>query len=330
MSRTPFTIVLITLALFPAGPEAVVHCSSEGAPPAPEVTACRYSLPPTLLRQPFRFAGEVIPLQRADVKARIISQVNFLLLDARSVLSNWLTERSRYSWIFRESFAKGGVPEEFASFAPVLSGLSRPGVRSSAAGVWYLEKPCGPDEGVEMSEDAWHDDRLDFELATRCFASRIKAIHKEVGSGWLMAAAAYVTSAKTIQELQQKWETRSYWDLPLPDPAEDLVVRWMAFSIISAHPETYGLRMKPVRPLTFDHVSGLVLAKDLHVADLARIVGVSPRELLDLNPQIKASSGVLPALVGGKPYSHSIAAPKVKGWVVVDVLKKEGYIKPSK
>ncbi len=73
-----------------------------------------------------------------------------------------------------------------------------------------------------MGEDSWHDDRLDPELATKCFAARMKEIRKQLGSeGWLMPVAAYLTSTKTIQELQQRWDTKLFWDLPLPEFAEE-------------------------------------------------------------------------------------------------------------
>jgi hypothetical protein len=178
-----------------------------------------------------------------------------------------------------------------------------------------------------MSEDSWHDDRLDLELSTRCFASRLKGIRKELGDeSWLMAAAAYVTSAKTIQELRGRWDTRSYWDLPLPDAAEDLILRWIALGIISAHKEAFGLKLKSAPPLTFDQVTGLSLAKDLSVAEISRILGVSPHEIMEINPKLKPAAGMFPATEKGKSQTHVIAVPKGKGWSVVNKLKEGGYL----
>jgi peptidoglycan lytic transglycosylase D len=291
----------------------------------------RYSLPPTLLDKPFYFAGESVPLQRHDVRSRLLRQINFLLLDARSVLTDWLSERSRYSWIFDEVLRKEGVPQEFVLFAPVLSALAlKAPSKPPVAGWWALDKPCGASDGVEMGEDSWHDDRMDLELSTRCFAARLKGARKELGGiGWLMTAAAYVTSTKTIQDLRQHWNTDQYWDLPLPESAEDLVVRWIALWIINSHRDFYGLKFKDAAPFTFDQVTGLVLSKDLTVAEIAHMVAVPPRQILELNPRIKATMPVLPAKARGKRLSHTIAAPKGKGWVLVDKLKKGGYVAES-
>ena len=302
---------------------------SDAAGPKKEYspTCVRYSIPASVLEKPFPFAGELVPIQREDVRSRITSQVNFLLLDARSVLTEWLTDKMRYSWIFEEIFSKEHIPKDFVLFAPVLAGLNRSSSRSGTIGWWGLEKPCDSSEGVEMSEDSWHDDRLDLELSTRCFASRLRAIRKDLGDeSWLMAAAAYVTSTKIIQELRERWNTRSYWDLPLPDNAEDLIVRWIALGIINAHKEAFGLKLKNTPPLTFDQIAGVSLARDLPIAEISRIAGVPSREIMEINPKLKPAAGIFPALDKGKSRLHLIAVPKGKGWVVVNGLKEAGYL----
>jgi hypothetical protein len=317
--------VVLLFGLCPASPKAA------GPTKQARPNCSRYSLPPTVLNKPFYFAGELVPIQRHDVQSRLLHQINFLLLDARSVLTDWLSERSRYSWIFDEVLRKEGVPEEFVLFAPVLSALAQKSPsKPPVAGWWALDKPCSASDGVEMTEDSWHDDRMDLELSTRCFAVRLKKARKELGGiNWLMTAAAFVTSTKTIQDLRQHWNTDQYWDLPLPESAEDLVVRWMALCIINGHREFYDLKFKDAAPFTFDQVTGLVLNKDLTVAEIAHMVGVPPREILKLNPKIKAATPVLPAKARGKRLSHTIAAPKGKGWVLVDKLKKGGYLAES-
>ncbi len=328
----PFLVKAVLLAgfillfgLFPA--------STKAAGPTKEArpNCSRYSLPASLWNKPFHFAGELIPIQRPDVKSRILHQINFLLLDARSVLTDWLTEKSRYAWIFDELLRKEGVPNEFVLFAPVLSALTmKPPSRGPVAGWWALDKPCTVSDGIEMSEDAWHDDRLDLELSTRCFALRLKDARQQLGgSSWLMAAAAYVTSTKTIRDLEQHWNTNQYWDLPLPNNAEDLIVRWIALWIINTHRETYGLKFRDSPPFTFDQVTGLLLNKDLSIAEIARMTGVPPREILELNPKIKAATPVLPATSKGQSLTHTIAAPKGKGWVLVDKLRRQGYLAAS-
>jgi membrane-bound lytic murein transglycosylase D len=288
----------------------------------------RFSLPASTLKKPFYFAGELIPIQRPDVQKRILTQINFLLLDARSVLTEWLAEKGRYSWLFNDIFRKEGIPTDFVLLAPILAGSSlKSAARAPGAGWWALDKPCSSAEGVEMADDSWHDDRLDLELSTKCFAARMNKIRGDLGgAGWLMAAAAYVTSVKTVMDYRQRWNSNYYWDLPLPDNAEDLIPRWIALGIISAEREAFGLKFKDPEPLTFDLVNNLVLAKDLPVADIARLTTTSPREIMELNPKVKTASPVFPATVSGKSPLHSIAAPKGKGESLLNGLKREGFI----
>lgn len=306
-----------SLAVDAAGPqkESPAKCS-------------RYSLPQAVAGNPFYFADELVPVQRPDVYSRILFQTNFLLLDARSVLTDWLSEKSKYAWLFEELLAKEGIPKDFVWLAPIMAGASlKSQTRQTGLGWWSLEKTCNSTDGVEMSEDTWHDDRLDLELATRCFAAKIKQIRHDLGdAGWLMTAAAYMSGQSTVQDLMRRWNTREFWDLPLPDPAEELVVRWIALKIIAANRGYFGLNFRDASPLVFDQVTGLAFNKDLPVAEVARMVGLPSREILELNPKVKPSSGVFPAQIKGKAQIHSIAVPKGKGAILLEKLKAGGYV----
>ncbi len=295
----------------------------------PGPVCARYPLPESLRGKPFRFAGEIVPLNRPDVRSRIRNEVNFLLLDARSVLTSWLKDINRYAWIFDEVFSEENIPRDFVLFAPIVSGLDpRSSSRIGGKGWWSLDKPCQSKEGVSMSVDGWHDDRRNLDLSTRCFAVRIKEIRKEIESqSWLMAAAAYVSSAKKIKEYRSNWNTSDYWDLPITGNADELIVRWIALKIIFTHRKGFGIRMKPDSPLVFDHVTGLVLKKDLPVAEIARITKTSPKVILELNPRLDPSEGKLPAKVKGKRIPHFLAAPRGTGRDLVQSLKKGGYLK---
>lgn len=322
-----FAIVSVLVLLGCACVEDRAGAQAKGPVKSAEAPCSRYSLPSSMHGKPFRFAGEVIPLQRRDVRERILSQINFLLLDARSVLTLWLTEKQRQTWIYEEVFAKQRIPKDFALFAPIVGGLAASPVRGAGAGIWSLEKPCDAASGVEMASDKWHDDRMDVELSTKCFAATIKSIRKDLGTeSWLMAAAAYATSTKTIQELVKRWDAKSYWDLPFPEDAEKTVPRWIALGIINSHREEYGLRFNQPAPFTYDQITGILLDKDLPVAEIARMTGVPARVILELNPKIKPSVGLFPAKVNGKTPMHTIAAPKGKGDLLVEQLKKAGYL----
>ncbi len=295
-----------------------------------EKTSPRHSLPLSITKNSFEFAGEIIPIQREDVRSRIQFQLNFLLLDARSVVTLWLTEGSRQAWILEEVFEKEGIPRDFVWLAPIMSRMKRTAGKRHEGGTWALEKPCMSESGMNMLTNEWYDDRMDLELSTRCFATTIKAIREKMGTkSWLMAAAAYMTSTQSVDNLMQKWNVKSFWDIPFDDNPELLIPRWIALTIIASHAQSYGLKFKRPAPLTFDLVTGLVLTKDLPIAEIARMTGVPPREILELNPKIRPSTGLFPAKVSGKRRTHTIAAPRGKGWILVNKLKERGFLAPA-
>lgn len=307
-------------------PAVAQEVKSQGGPTVNH--AGRFSLPPDITSG-YTFLGQKLAIERPDIRSRVVSQINFLLYDARSVLTEWLLEKSRLNWIYRETFSKAGIPEDFVWLAPVLAGATR-GTRPQGVGVWMLDKPCSSGEGLEMRENSFLDERLDIQLSTRCFALRMAAIHKEYGLNWFMTTVAYLVSPKNVQELVEKYGTSNPWDIPLPDYLEDLLDRWIALKIIYTHRQFYGLNFKDPPPFIFDQLSDVKLSRDLPVAEIARILDVSPRLILEVNPKIKVNPAVFPAKVDGKQLIHTLAAPSGRGVELLKKLQESGYIEDAR
>ena len=71
-----------------------------------------------------------------------------------------------------KSSGKKGFRKSLSCLPRFLSALTlKASSRSTVVGWWALEKPCAASDGVEMQEDSWHDDRMDLDLSTRCFAA---------------------------------------------------------------------------------------------------------------------------------------------------------------
>ncbi len=290
-------------------------------------THVRYSLPPEIWQKPFHFASESIPLERSDVRYRITNQLNFLLMDARSVLMEWLIQYDRRGWLMKDLLSKSGVPSEFVLFASVLPGMAKTNQKSSYSGVWFLDKPCDKQEGLEMEDDAWHDDRMDIQLATRCFAIRVKSLRSQIkGESWLLAAAAYISTLSTVRDAQLKWDATSFWDLPLPATSEQLITRWIAFSVINAHRQFYGLHVPKQPQLVFEQLMGIKLAHDLSIAQISQFLGVPAREVLAMNPKIKPANPIFVSKVGTRFVPHTINVPKGKGALLLEKLRRANYL----
>ncbi len=326
LNQLAYLLAILSLVIFSSQPEAAPPTKGNKAKSS-EIECPYFRIPESLLTTGFELGGEKIPIARPDVKARIEFQINFLLLDARSVLAEWMNEKRKYSWILEEILSKEGVPRDFSWLSPVLKGVNRASSsRFSPVGVWSLDKPCGSIDGVEMYNEAWRDDRLDIHLATKCFASRIKALKAEFGDGWLIASVAYILSVQNVKELTQSWGSANVWDIPLPDEIEDMLSRWAAFKIIGTHRSHYGLRFPDPPPLTYDNLSAIELSKDLSVTDIARFINVPAKLILELNPKIKIGAAVFPAKNNGKILTHSIAVPSGTGKVLLRKLQEAGYV----
>lgn len=322
-----FMIPSICLILFTISSVVDVNCQAAGEREAGANTPVRYSLPPDVLQKPYSFARETIPLHRSDVRYRVATQVNFLLLDARSILIEWLMQHDARGWLLKELLEKEGVPHEFILFPPVLPAMAKSNQKVSYSGIWFLDKPCNKHEGIEMEDDAWHDDRMDIQLATRCFAARIKSLRSQIkGESWLMAAAAYIGSPASITEAQLKWDTFSFWDIPLPPVTEQLITRWIALNIINTNRQFYGIDLPRQNPLVFEQLVGIRLTRDLSIAQISHLLGMPAREVLALNSKIKPTNPVFPAKVGDRVATHTMQVLKGKGALLMEKLRNEGYL----
>ncbi len=59
-------------------------------------------------------------------------------------------------------------------------------------------------------------------------------------------------------------------------------MRWIALTIIESSSGFYGLKFNEPTPMVFDQVTGVALAKDLPVAEIARVTGTPPRDIMKL------------------------------------------------
>jgi hypothetical protein len=218
------------------------------------------------------------------VQSRILRQINFLLLDARGVLTDWLSEKSRYAWIFDEVLRKEGVPDEFVLFAPVLSALTlKASSRSTVVGWWALEKPCVASDGVEMQEDSWHDDRMDLDLSTRCFAARLKAARKELGGASWRGGCGSALLLENHPRSATALEHGSMWGHTPENAEEDLVVGSGSPCGLSIPTGKSVISVQDAPPFTFDQVLVDSQHKDLSVGEI-NSHGESP-EITAIKPQ---------------------------------------------
>ncbi len=306
-----------------------------------------YDLPPTVGKGSFVFAGHEVPIGRNDVYERIVREINYLLLDRRSRVLLWLKRADELRQTISPILKEYGLPPEFIYLAAIESNYNGRALSSAGAfGYWQFIKstaqkgPSGADQyDWKMRITNWKDERGDLVKSTHSAARYLAWMYgvkkitlddgteKQGFSDWLLTAAAYNAGPARVLQRMNAFGTRSYWDTPLPKETEQYVPRWIALSVISHNRDFYGVPPAHNRSLNFDTVNKVVLIKDLPMAAMAKMLGVSPRTVWELNSGIPPEKAVFPARYAGARITHSIHVPKGSAKQFLAQLAAQGYTK---
>ncbi len=306
----------------------------------------RYGFPPKVEKRGLFFARKRIPIDRADVSARILKELNYLLMDRRAIVLLWLARSDSYYPVIRPILKKYKVPQEFLYLAAIESSYNSRALSSAGAfGYWQFIKStarCGP-AGCEeydwkMDINRWRDERAHLENSTHSAAKylawmyRMKKVslregHEREGlRNWLLAAAGYNAGPSKVTQRMRMYRATSYWDIPLPIETERYVPRWIALGLIGKYREFYGVDLRRRAPFEFDTVKNIRLRKNLSFARVAKMVESTPRKIWMLNTQVSPEKAVFPAKYRGGRIKHTINVPKGTRKKLLTELKSKGYI----
>lgn len=307
----------------------------------------RYGFPPQVEKNGLVFATQHIPLQRHDIRYRILKELNYLLQDRRSRVILWLTRADALKPVMAPILRKYNVPSEFIYLAAIESSYNGRALSSAGAfGYWQFIKStalCGPSGCDEydwkMKITNWKDDRADLAASTHAAAkyvawmNRVKKVtlddktDRDGFKDWLLTAAAYNAGPSRVTQRLNAFGAQSYWDTPLPIETERYVPRWIAVGLIHKYREFYGVQIPPARGIAFDTVEKVKLEKDLSFASMAKLLDSTPRDVWTLNTQIPAEKAVFPARSGKAPIIHTIHVPKGSRQKFLAQLAAHGYTK---
>lgn len=301
-----------------------------GSAGAESYSRANYILPPRVKEKGFSFAGIRIPLDRKEVAARVVDQVNFLLMDRRAGLMQLFDRMSTYGPMMRRILAHEKVPSDLIYVPALLSSfLPNATTRSGGVGWWALgsaKKKGKSATGQWVMTNDW-DDRRDPVLSTRIASTILQGLRKRNrNTDWLLAVAALVDGADAIDKITKKSPGFTYWDMVMPPYSDVLIPRLIALKLIDTHRKFYGVDVPAGPPLSYDFLDRLKLKKDLPLHVVARWCGTNPRAIWELNPGVDPSSGVLPKADKRSPSGFPLRVPKGKGEKVRRMLRREGYL----
>ena len=226
---------------------------------------------------------------------RVVEQtVNYFLNKKRDVLVRWMARADTYFPMIEQIFREEGVPDELKYLALVESGLN-PRARSwaRAVGMWQFISQTGRVYGLHSN--AWVDDRMDPEKATRAAARHLKDLYAQYGNNWHVALAGYNCSPRCIKRAIRRAggtvdNPPSYWEMYpyLPRETRGYVPQFIAFALIMSNPSAFGLTNVPQGPR---YAYDLVPVKGmLSLSDIAEMAGTDAATIQALNPELRRAS----------------------------------------
>lgn len=281
-----------------------------------------YSVP-LQVPEEVRFADEVIPLDRYDLRERMDRELmTFTYMHSSTMLT--IKRANRYFPIIEPILKENGLPDDLKYLAVIESSLN-PLARSraGAAGMWQFMKGTGRDFGLEVNTNI--DERYHIEKSTRAACDYLKQAYAKYGS-WLCVAASYNAGQGRITQQLEKQGVNRAVDLWLVEETHRYMFRLLAAKAVLSHPQQYGFLLKrrdlyPPIPYTTDTVTTGIA----DLASYARGKGITYAQLKDANPWLRDNflqnkSGRTYVLKiptqAGMHYDPKKTVPHNRAWVV--------------
>lgn len=230
------------------------------------------------------FAGERVPVEKADIKERIDRELlvntywqsNGLLLFKRA---------HKYFPVIEPILAKNGIPNDFKYMAVIESGLQNVTSPKGAKGFWQLMKSTGKENGLEVNANV--DERYHLEKATQAACNYLKEAKKRFGS-WTMAAAAYNAGISSVARKIETQKVSDYYDLLFGEETKRFVPRMVALKEILTNPDKYGFIFD--KEDLYNLAPTTVIEVDTVITDIARFskdLGINYKVLKMHNPWLR-------------------------------------------
>ncbi|HKI49070.1 MAG TPA: transglycosylase SLT domain-containing protein [Desulfobacteria bacterium] len=232
------------------------------------------------------FCGEPVPMDNPDVRVRFERELLLALWNRPQVIL-WLKRSGRYFPHMERLLKKNGLPDDLKYVAVAESAL-RPHAGSSrgAIGFWQFVRATGRRYGLTINDRI--DERRNLFASTRAAIRYFKALHEEMGS-WTLAAAAYNMGEKGLLGEILAQDSMNYYDLYLPLETQHFLFRILAIKLIFSDPKRYGfdLSKEEFYPLlSFDRVQ-LKCDRETPIKLVAKAAKTRFKVIKDLNPEIR-------------------------------------------
>ncbi len=243
-----------------------------------------YEIKTLKIPEHLNFAGEVVPLEKSDIKERMDRELlvntywqsNGLLLIKRA---------NKFFPIIEPLLVKHNLPDDFKFLALAESGLQNVKSPSGAAGFWQFLKGTAKEYNLEVNGNI--DERYNLEKATEMAAEYLKASKEKFGS-WTLAAAAYNAGNRKISTRLSQQKVKNYYDLLLNSETSRYVFRIIALKEIITNPKKYGFVYDQEDLYTYPKVRTIVVDYEIpNLVNFAKKYNITYKELKLVNPWLR-------------------------------------------
>lgn len=230
----------------------------------------------------------------------------------RRSVSYMLGAGNFYIPIFEQALDAYGLPLEL-KYLPVIESALDPKAKSraGAVGLWQFMLATG--KRYDLKVNSLIDERQDPYKATQAAARYLSDLYKIFGD-WNLVIAAYNCGPTMVNKaIHRAGGARDYWTIYpyLPRETQGYVPAFIAANyVMNYYCEHNICPMKTKYPVTTDT---MVVAKDLHIAQVAALSGVDAEAVRALNPQYRTD------LIPGTSGSMTLCLPTEKLTALIDL-----------
>lgn len=204
----------------------------------------------------------------------------------RRTVSFWLGAANFYMPIFEQALEMYQVPLELKYLPVIESGLNPNAVsRAGATGLWQFMLGTGKQYGLTVNSIV--DERRDPIKASEAAARYLRDLYKIFGD-WNLVIAAYNCGPENVNRaIHRAGGVKDYWAIYpyLPRETRGYVPAFIAANYIMNYYCDHNIcPLRSKLPVKTDTV---MVARDVHLAQIAAVCDVSIDELRTLNPQYR-------------------------------------------
>ncbi|MEE3475994.1 MAG: LysM peptidoglycan-binding domain-containing protein [Candidatus Cryptobacteroides sp.] len=188
-----------------------------------------------------------------------------------------------YMPIFEETFNKYKLPDELKYVAIIESALNPTAVsRAGAKGMWQFMMQTAKSYGLEIN--SYVDERLDPFKSSDAAARYLQDSYRLFGD-WNLAISSYNCGPGNVNKAIRRSGSRDFWAVYdyLPRETRGYVPAFVGAMYAIKYSKEYGLQASGVQMPA--QVDTFEIHRNLHLQQVADMVGIPMSELKNLNPQ---------------------------------------------